>query len=294
MSNFGRFSVVYWYYEKLTRSGKNAVGFFIGVAVYVSGGAVSVLKREEEHAAARAEYITRRSKGEKVNLKELAARLGVAYQTLRNWKRDGKWDGALPPKKRGGQPGNQNSKGHKNASGNHSGAPPRNKNAEKHGAYSSVFFDMLSDSEKELLEKVPLGGRDALEHEMRILKIREHRILEQIARYENASEDSLYINSVLDMRKPQRGQDGAIQDMGMYTKDSAFSRVLKLQEALYKVQGRIAKIADGLRALEENERRMQLEQQRLEIMRMRATGEVVDPDIEDLDSSGEFKGDVDS
>ena len=153
---------------------------------------------------------------------------------------------------------------------------------------------MLSDSEKELLEKVPLGGRDALEHEMRILKIREHRILEQIARYENASEDSLYINSVLDMRKPQRGQDGAIQDMGMYTKDSAFSRVLKLQEALYKVQGRIAKIADGLRALEENERRMQLEQQRLEIMRMRATGEVVDPDIEDLDSSGEFKGDVDS
>ena len=69
----------------------------------------------------------------------------------------------------------------------------------------------------------------------------------------------------------------------MYTKDSAFSRVLKLQEALYKVQGRIAKIADSLRALEENERRMQLEQQRLEIMRMRAVGEVDIPDI-DMDT----------
>lgn len=262
------------------------MGFFIGVAVCMSGGAVSVLKREKEHADARAEYIARRSKGEKVNLKELAARLGIAYQTLRNWKRDGKWDEALPPKKRGGQPGNQNSKGYKNAACSHNGAPPRNKNAEKHGAYSSVFFDMLSDSEKELLEKVPLGGRDALEHEMRILKIREHRILGQIARYEAKPEDSLYINSVLDMRKPQKGQDGAVQDMGMYTKDSAFSRILKLQEALYKLQGRIAKIADSLRALEENERRMELEQQRLEIMRMRAVGEVDVPEI-DVDTDAD-------
>lgn len=269
------------------------MGFFVGVAVCVSGGAVSVLKREEEHAAARAEYIARRSKGEKVNLRELAARLGVAYQTLRNWERDGKWDEALPPKKRGGQPGNQNSRGHKNAVGSHSGAPPRNKNAEKHGAYSSVFFDMLSDSEKELLEKVPLGGRDALEHEMRILKIREHRILEKIARYEAEPEDSLYVSSVLDMRKPQKGQDGAVQDMGMYTKDSAFSRILKLQEALYKVQGRIAKIADSLRALEENERRMELERQRLEIMRMHAVGEVVVPDMEvDTDTDTDIREDA--
>lgn len=75
----------------------------------------------------------------------------------------------------------------------------------------------------------------------------------------------------------------------MYSKDSAFSRVLKLQEALYKVQGRIAKIADSLRALEESDRRMALEKQRLEILRMRATGavDVPDPDgtaADDLDA----------
>ena len=35
----------------------------------------------------------------------------------------------------------------------------------------------------------------------------------------------------------------------MYTKDSAFNRVLKLQEALYKIQGRIAKITDSLRII---------------------------------------------
>ena len=64
----------------------------------------------------------------------------------------------------------------------------------------------------------------------------------------------------------------------MYSKDSTFSRVLKLQEALYKVQGRIAKIADSLRALEESDRRMALEKQRLEILRMRASCEVDVPD----------------
>ena len=73
--------------------------------------------------------------------------------------------------------------------------------------------------------------------------------------YENAPQDALYISSVLDMRKPGgrsgKKQDGLNQEIGMYSKDSAFARVLKLQEALYKVQGRIAKVADSLRMMEE-------------------------------------------
>ena len=62
--------------------------------------------------------------------------------------------------------------------------------------------------------------------------------------------------------------------------DSAFKRIQSLQEALYKVQGRIAKIADSLRTLEESEQRFELERQRIEIMRIRASGsvEVDDPE----------------
>lgn len=152
---------------------------------------------------------------------------------------------------------------------------------------------MLSAEELKITESVPLGGREALEHEMKILKFREHKILAKIAEYEGQPEDALFVSSLLDMRTPGgRGKDkkdGANQTMGMYSKDSAFSRVLKLQEALYKVQGRIAKIADSLRALEESDRRMALEKQRLEILRMRATGavDVPDPDgtaADDLDA----------
>lgn len=242
-------------------------------------------KRSEKRDTAKAEYIARKSRGEEVSLRELAQELGASYQTVRNWKAADQWDAALPKRKRGGQPGNRNSAGKRNAAGSHPGAPAGNKNAEKDGAYSAVFFDMLTEEERELVARTPLGSREALEHEMQILKFREHRIMAKIAEYEDAPEDALYLTSLLDMRLPAgRGkdkQDGAVQNMGMYSKDSAFSRALKLQEALYKVQGRIAKIADSLRALEESQRRMELERERLELLRMRATGAVDVPDPED-------------
>ena len=149
-----------------------------------------------------------------------------------------------------------------------------------------------SEAERELVMNTPVGSRAALEHEMQILKFREHRILTKIIEYEQAPEDELYLNSVLDMRQPAgRGDkkiDGARQQMGMYSKDSAFARVLKLQDALYKVQGRIAKIADSLRALEENEKRLELEKKRLEILRMRATGVVETPDPETGEDAAEL------
>ena len=153
-------------------------------------------KRSEKRDTAKAEYIAKKKKGEEVSLRALAGELGVSYQTLRNWKAADKWEEALPKKKRGGQPGNQNSKGKRNAAGSHDGAPPGNKNAEKDGAYSTVFFDMLSAEELKITESVPLGGREALEHEMKILKFREHKILAKIAEYESQPEDALFVSSL--------------------------------------------------------------------------------------------------
>ncbi len=229
-------------------------------------------KRSEKRDAAKAEYIAKMAQGMKVNLKELAGELGVTYQTLRNWKTADEWEKALPPRKRGGQPGNKNSKGKKNAKGSHPGAPAGNKNAEKDGAYSTVFFDTLTEEEKAELERVPLEARAALEQEMKILKFRESRILAKIAEYEKADPDELYINSAI------------WGDMEMQNRDSAFARVLKLQEALYKVHGRIATVADRLRAMDEHNDRLSLEQQRLDIMRLRATGVVNVDEPEDMEN----------
>ena len=51
------------------------------------------------------------------------------------------------------------------------------------------------------------------------------------------------------------------------------------------MQAPIAKIADSLRALEESEKRMTLEREKLELLRMRATGAV---DVPDVDGGEEF------
>ena len=247
-------------------------------------------QRSEKRDAAKAAYLDMLRKGEKVNLRELAERLGVRYQLLRNWKTQDKWDDEKPPRKRGGQPGNKNCKGHKNAKGH--GAPKHNKNAEKDGIYSAIFFDMLDEKEKALAENAPLKSREALENEMQILKVREHRILEKIAKYESMDESELFLSSVTDMRIPGRETDGQRQQLGMYNKDSAFTRVLKLEEALYKVQGRIATIANALKALEATDVNIEIQKRRLDIMYMRATGtvEIEDPAaglFDDMD--GEIK-----
>ena len=219
-------------------------------------------KRSEKRDAAKAEYLARKSRGEQVDLRALAEGLGVNYQTLRNWKSSDEWEKAAPKKKRGGQPGNRNSAGHKNAAGSHEGAPAGNKNAEKDGAYSAVFFDALPQEDRDFLNQTPAGAVENLRHELKVLRWRERKILAKINEYEQVEdedEERLYLN-------------GTMMDMEM--KDTPFARIQKLQEALYKVQGRAATIIGAIRQAEENDRRYKLERERLELARMKATGEV--------------------
>ena len=166
----------------------------------------------------------------------------------------------------------KNSKGKRNAAGSHKGAPTGNKNAEKDGAYSAVFLATLSEEEKMLVEATPLEVREALEHEMKVLKFREHKILSKIAEYEAEDEGAVFLSTTTEIR----GKNNTT----MRFSDSAFKRVQSLQEALYKVQGRIAKVTDSLRAVEEHAARMELERQRLDILRMRASGTVDAPEVE--------------
>lgn len=238
-------------------------------------------RRSDERDTARAEYIARKEKDGEVNLRQLADDLHLKYDTLRRWKSKDGWD-ELVSRKPGGQPGNRNAAG--NPGG---GAPAGSTNAEKDGAYSRIYFDKLTPAEQDAFDTAPRGGVEALQHEMGLLKLRELKILEKIKEYEEMEPDTLITTSVMDMRVPgkagKNGQkaDGKIQKIGMYNQDTPFARILKLQDALYKTQGRIASVAGALRAAEEADRRMELEQQRLELLRIRATGEVPDGGDED-------------
>lgn len=242
--------------------------------------------RSDKRDAAREMYVNHRRAGEKINLRDLAQQMGVNYDTLRRWKSADRWEEeAFPPKrKRGGQPKN------KNAVGNTGGAPLRNQNARTHGGYTSVFFEQLTEDERLIIESPPASAVEALREELGLLKIQEKRILDQIAVLEEASPDELYISTLLDMRVPGKVEgekkDGATQNMGMYTKESAFTRKMHLQEALNKVQGRIATIIGKLQQAEETRARIEIERQRLELMRLRAVGAVNVPDDTE-DSAGD-------
>jgi uncharacterized protein YjcR len=71
--------------------------------------------------------------------KDIAEKYGVTLNTVKSWKTRYKWsrDGVhtkskgVRTKKKGGQPGNQNAKGH--------GAPKYNQNAKKHGFFSKYI-----------------------------------------------------------------------------------------------------------------------------------------------------------
>ncbi|MCD4971377.1 phage terminase small subunit [Enterococcus faecalis] len=124
------------------------------------------------------------SGGKKV-LKELASELNVSDSQIRKWKSVDKWGEELKgnvtksnsnvTNKGGAPPGN------KNAKGNKGGSPPKgNKNAIKTGEYETIFADMLSDEEKNIYSNMNDDPFFILDEEIRILKIRQYRMLKRI------------------------------------------------------------------------------------------------------------------
>ena len=132
--------------------------------------------------------------GGNMKLKDIAAELGVAENAVRKWKSEDKWEKErsdktkrnapkkknTPKKPRGAPIGNQNAVG--NAGG---GAPLGNTNALKHGGYSSIFWDTLSEREKEMIDTMDKTVEQQLIEEIKLLTVREHRILHNLQKYRN-------------------------------------------------------------------------------------------------------------
>lgn len=109
--------------------------------------------------------------GQGLPLIDISRKLDIPEGTIRCWKRRYNWDAALQQKnetvhnetlqkKRGGQPGNQNSVGKQNAVGNpgntNASPPEKNTNAVKHGLFSKYFTPDTRDIYEQLLNGSPL------------------------------------------------------------------------------------------------------------------------------------------
>ncbi|HFE9852455.1 TPA: phage terminase small subunit [Enterococcus faecalis] len=130
-------------------------------------------------------------------LKDLAAEFGVSDSQIRKWKSIDKWSEELKSNVTNGKSNVTNSRGapigNKNAvgaSGNSRASPPvGNKNAIKTGEYETIFSDLLSDEEKDIYSTLNDDPFFILDEEIRILKVRQYRMLKRIKEAEAGLND---------------------------------------------------------------------------------------------------------
>ncbi|MFN3092754.1 phage terminase small subunit [Bacillus pumilus] len=142
-------------------------------------------------------------------LKDIADELGVTSSTVRKWKANDKWEdkfkGSAPklnrsaPKRPGAPKGSKNAKGNKggkappgnqNAKGNRGGAAPKgNKNSFKTGEYETIMFEYMDEKEQKLFTEVETDPLYQIDLSIRLLSVRETRMMRLINKYENGLTD---------------------------------------------------------------------------------------------------------
>lgn len=216
--------------------------------------------------------------GGKIDLVEIASQLNISAGTVRGWKSKDKWEeqlnGTLQTKvterskrSKGGQPGNQNAKGSKGGSG---AAPQRNKNAEKHGAYSRVYWDTLDEDELDLIDSMDSAEEQQLIMQLQMFSVRERRLMRSIKKYREleAENHGLAVKAISKTKKVEdlTDLDGESIGAGKYKKvtetsvtgtEPVMNSIMTLEAELTKVQRAKTKAIEALAKLH-------LEKQKLE------------------------------
>lgn len=216
--------------------------------------------------------------GGKIDLVEIASQLNISAGTVRGWKSKDKWEkqlnGTLQTKvterskrSKGGQPGNQNAKGSKGGSG---GAPQRNKNAEKHGAHSKVYWDTLDEDELDLISSMDSAEEQQLIMQLQMFSVRERRLMRNIKKYRELETENhgLSVKAVSKTKKVEdlTDLDGESVGSGKYKKvtetsvtntEAVMNSIMALEAELTKVQRAKTKAIEAMAKLH-------LEKQKLE------------------------------
>nr|WGD65562.1 phage terminase small subunit [Bacillus subtilis] len=203
----------------------------------------------EKHIQAYKDYV----KGMKY--KDLAEKYGVSVNTIKSWKQRHGWErkkGAPIEKsvhtKKGGQPGN------KNALGNNGGAPQKNQNAVTHGFFSKFLPEETLEIMEEIQERSPA---DMIWDQIQIQYaaiIRAQRIMHV--------QDQDDMTKVLKKEKP-----GMFGDEKEWEFQFAWNRHATFLNAQSRAMGELRSLIKQFDQLahEEDERRLKLEQMRLNI-----------------------------
>lgn len=249
-----------------------------------------------------------------MKLAEIAKKLGIPEGTVRSWKNRGKWGGidgkkkqcnvaineagsnaTLHKKKRGGQPGNKNAKGSSGGA-----APPRNKNAEKHGAFSKFYWDSVDDDERSMIEAMDDDEEAHFIRQIQVFSIRERRFMQRIKRYKEIDEKnhglavkSVSKKKVLEDVVNAEGESIGDGDLKKSTEttltntEAVINSIMALEAELTKVQRAKTKAIESLSKIRLERGRLEIEdaKERRETDLHELRKEMLDAQIEHMDAS---------
>lgn len=188
--------------------------------------------------------------------KQIAEKHGVTYNEVvylarrLQWKRESN----LSKVKKG----NQNAKGNKGGPG----AEERNKRALKTGEYETIYDDLLTDEEKAIMQQKELYDKKyQIMSEIKILSIRERRILKKIQDLQSGKEMSIVRMSKSSSNNVSYRNNGTLTTTEA---ESTTNIIQKFEEALTRVQEAKRRYLDSYHKIENDDRKLELELIRLE------------------------------
>ncbi len=257
--------------------------------------------------------------GGTMKLKDIAVALYVGETQIRKWKSLDKWDAKLKGNvtnetneskgnvtNRGGAPkGNKNAvgnkggapKGNQNAMGNRGGAggPPGNKKAVTTGEYEAIWLDALQPDEQELIAQVTTDPIQQADEAITLLTIRERRMLQRIqSLMEGLSEkerrvlwELKEIKEAIPVHDEKTGVTKTIPVTRTELVESQIEEkeyrkiddIIKLEEALTRVQDKKLKAIDLKNRFMDEEKLMRIEKLKNEIAALKRD----DPDDDEVD-----------
>jgi uncharacterized protein YjcR len=128
------------------------------------------------------------------------------------------------------------------------GAPQGNKNAVVTGEYETLHYSALTPEEQALYDGVTVSPREQTEGSIRLLSVREHRILIRIRRAQEAEE----LAEGFELSKLTTHQGWNVKgkvDFTVAERTSLLDTIMRLEDALTRVQAMKAKAVEALRAI---------------------------------------------
>lgn len=213
--------------------------------------------------------------------KVIADKLNISVEQIRKWKSLDNWEekrkvtisksDKIVTKQRGAP------KGNKNAVGNKGGAAPKgNKNNYKHGLFEKIVVEFLPEDEKELFFDRNINEIEELKTTIRMCDLQIIQFMKKIKKAEEIH-GGLTLSGVTKTKIGGNDEQIISDTTSTYT-TAVYELVLKYNNEIEKAKAKKIRCLEILIKLTNDNERIELEKQRLQLLKDKAENEDVKED----------------